>query len=126
MSETERQQVGRSAEDRAVRLLEAAGLTILVRNYLCRMGELDIVALADTAAGAATLLVIAEVRMRASSDYGGAAGSITYAKQRRIVLATRHLLAARPQLQKLPIRFDVVLVPSGAAAPEWLRAAFDA
>jgi putative endonuclease len=124
VSETERQRSGRSAEDRAVRLIEAAGLSVLVRNYLCRMGELDIVA--QSGAGAGAVLVIVEVRLRASADFGGAAASVTRTKQRRIVLATRHLLAARPQLQKLPIRFDVVVVPSGNGVPEWLRAAFDA
>ena len=40
-----RQRIGTSAEDRAADHLEAAGLRLLVRNYRCRMGELDLVAL---------------------------------------------------------------------------------
>lgn len=115
-----RRQIGGDAEARAVQHLCAAGLVLLHRNYLCRMGELDIVARHGTT------LVVAEVRLRASARYGGAAASITRAKQRRIVLATRHLLARYPSLQKLPIRFDAVLVPPGAGAIEWLRGAFDA
>lgn len=84
------------------------------------MGELDIVA-RDGAT-----LVVAEVRLRASAQFGGAAASITRAKQRRIVLATRHLLARYPSLQRLPVRFDALLVPANEGPIEWLRGAFDA
>ena len=115
-----RAQLGCDAEARAARQLEAAGLEILHRNYLCRMGELDIVA-RDGA-----VLVVAEVRLRSSTRYGGAAASITHAKQRRIVRATRHLLARYPSLQRMPIRFDAMLVPPGDGPIEWLRGAFDA
>ena len=112
--------IGRGAEERAAHPLCAAGLVVLYRNYRCRMGELDIVARHGPT------LVVAEVRLRASARYGGAAASITRAKRRRIVLATRHLLARYPALQKLPIRFDAVLVTPGNGEIEWLRAAFDA
>jgi len=66
------------------------------------------------------------VRLRSRDDYGGAAASVTSRKQRKIVRATRHLLAVRPALAGLPIRFDVLVVPADAAPIEWLRGAFDA
>ncbi len=116
----DRAQIGRGAEERAAQHLRAAGLVLLHRNYLCRRGELDIVA-RDGAT-----LVVAEVRLRASTQFGGAAASITRAKQRRIVFATRHLLARYPSLQRLPIRFDALLVSADDAPIEWLRGAFDA
>ena len=116
----DRHQIGLHAEERAARHLRAAGLILLHRNYRCRLGELDLVA-RDGAT-----LVVAEVRLRASTQFGGAAASITRAKQRRIVLATRHLLARYPSLQRLPIRFDALLVPADDGPIEWLRAAFDA
>jgi len=103
-----------------VQHLSAAGLELLHCNYRCRMGELDIVA-RDGA-----VLVVAEVRLRSSARYGGAAASITHAKQRRIVRATRHLLARYPSLQRFAVRFDAVLVPPGEGPIEWLRGAFDA
>ena len=124
-STNERQLLGVGAEARAARHLRATGLELLHQNYRCRMGELDIVAL-DRARLDRAVLVVAEVRLRSSSRYGGAAASITTAKQRRIVRATRHLLARYPALQKLPVRFDAVLVPPGDGAIEWIRAAFDA
>ena len=112
------QQLGGCAEQRAARLLCAAGLTILHRNYLCRLGELDIVAREGST------LVVVEVRLRSTQRYGGAAASITLAKRQRIVRATRHLLARYPDLQKLPVRFDAVLMATRDGPLEWLRAAF--
>ena len=74
-------------------------------------------------------LVFVEVRQRADDSHGGAAASISGAKQQRIVLAARHYLMrfASPP----PCRFDVVLVngalgAKAGAAIEWLPAAFDA
>jgi putative endonuclease len=116
----ERHRRGCDAEARAAQHLSAAGLELLRCNYRCRMGELDIIA-RDGA-----VLVVAEVRLRSSARYGGAAASITHAKQRRIVRATRHLLARYPTLQRLPVRFDAVLVPMGDGPVEWLKGAFNA
>lgn len=116
----DRRQIGQHAEERAAQFLKAAGLVVLHRNYLCRRGELDIVA-----RDGPTLAVV-EVRLRASAQFGGAAASITRSKQRRIVIATRHLLARYPSLQRLPVRFDALLVPHDDAGIEWIKAAFDA
>lgn len=116
----DRQKLGSDAEARAAALLEAAGLEILVRNYRCRTGELDIVARDHG------VLVVAEVRMRSSNQYGGAAASIGWQKQRRIVRATRHLLARQPQLALLPVRFDALLSGSATQPLEWIKGAFDA
>ena len=117
---SDRQQLGSAAEERAAQHLGAAGLQILVRNYRCRMGELDLVA------RQANTLIVAEVRMRSDSRFGGAAASITWSKRRRIVRATRHLLARHPRLQKCAIRFDAVLVDGADGRIEWIRGAFDA
>ncbi len=114
----ERRLLGTGAESRAARQLRAAGLELLQQNYRCRMGELDLVAREGD------MLVVAEVRLRTSARFGGAAASITRAKQRRIVRATRHLLARYPAMQRLRIRFDALLVPAGEGEIEWIRNAF--
>jgi putative endonuclease len=117
-----RQQLGRAAEDAAVALLQAQGVTILLRNYRCRMGELDIVAQA-----APDLLLVVEVRARSRSDFGGGAGSVDAGKQRRIVRAATHLLMVRSDLRRLRARFDVIDVQAGPARElrcQWLQAAF--
>ena len=120
---TRRQQSGRRAEELAAEFLRAAGCEILERNYRRRLGELDIIA------RCAGVLVIAEVRMRASNAFGGAAASVTPVKQRRIVRAAQQLLQQHPELARLPVRFDVLVVsnPDGPAhSVEWIKHAFEA
>jgi putative endonuclease len=118
---TTTKQRGDAAEAAALTHLQAAGLRLVARNYRTPGrggGEIDLI-VRDPRDGT---LVFVEVRQRASRTHGGAGGSITGVKQRRIVFAARHYLMklASPP----PCRFDVVLVePQGI---EWIVAAFDA
>jgi putative endonuclease len=112
---------GEAAEDAALRFLAAQGLTLLARNYRCRMGEIDLVMRHGGS------LVFVEVRARDGSDYGGAAASVGPRKQRRLVTAARHYLMTHPRAARLPARFDVVAFSGcdGENSPHWIRAAFD-
>ena len=119
----ERARTGRQAEERARRTLEAHGLRLLERNYRVargrsrRGGEIDLI-LRDRDG----TLVFVEVRARRDASRGGAAASIGFAKQARIVYAARHYLARLDHLP--PCRFDVVAIDGDHI--EWLRAAFSA
>jgi putative endonuclease len=118
---TPRQRSGQRAEELAAAYLRAAGCEIVLRNYRCRLGELDIIA------RRADVLIVAEVRTRASSAYGGAAASVDHRKQRRLIRAASRLLQERGDLARLPVRFDVIVVsdPEGAKpAIEWIQHAF--
>jgi len=120
---TSRQQSGQRAEQLAADFLRAAGCQILLCNFRRRLGELDIVARSRD------VLVVAEVRTRASTAYGGAAASVTHGKQRRIARAAAQLLQQRADLARLPVRFDVVVVtdPDGITPRvEWIQHAFEA
>jgi putative endonuclease len=119
----DRARIGRDAEDAATRYLESHQLRIIARNYRCRTGELDIIA--ETASG---VVVIAEVRMRADQRFGGAAASVDWRKQRRILRAARHLIVTQPALGRRAMRFDVLdLAPAAAGYRiEWIQHAFDA
>jgi putative endonuclease len=113
-------QRGDAAEDAALGHLQAAGLRLVARNYRTPGrggGEIDLI-MRDARDGT---LVFVEVRRRATAAHGGAAGSITGAKRRRIVFAARHYLSRLRALP--PCRFDVVLVEERI---EWIRGAFDA
>jgi len=118
---TERQQIGQVAEDLAAGFLRAKGLEILDRNYRCRLGEIDVIARERE------VLVIAEVRARASNAYGGAAASVDLRKQRRLIRAASQLLQRRKDLARMPVRFDVIVV-SGISTEnphvEWIKHAF--
>jgi putative endonuclease len=112
----DRRQAGSLAENTACAFLETQGFEIVARNFLRRVGELDIVA------RRADLLVVAEVRMRSSDAFGGAAASIDARKQRRIAATAALFLQAHPRLRRCAVRFDVLLVRDGSV--EWLRHAF--
>jgi putative endonuclease len=119
---TQRQRAGQRAEQLAAEFLRAQGCEILERNYRRRLGELDLVARERG------VLVIAEVRTRASAAFGGAAASVDRRKQQRIARAALQLLQQRADLARLPVRFDVLVV-SGLEGPqprvEWIRHAFE-
>ena len=119
---TWRQRIGLRAEDAAAAYLRAHGARILLRNYRCRCGELDIVAQLGESE-----LAIVEVRTRSSSAYGGAAASVDAAKRQRLVRAASLLLQQRRDLAKLRARFDVIVVTNPFAdVPHiaWIKHAF--
>lgn len=118
---TQRRQAGDQAEEAAVGLLEGRGYRILDRNYLCREGELDIVA------EQGPVVCFIEVRMRSTATWGDPALTVSHAKQRRIVKAALRYLFAH-DLRDRMIRFDVVSVLGRAdqAVLEHIPNAFDA
>ena len=111
---------GDAAEDAALAHLQDAGLLLVARNYRTPGrggGEIDLIMRDPRDA----TLVFVEVRQRTRGTHGGAGGSITHVKQRRIVFAARHYLLKLRTLP--PCRFDVVLVEERIT---WLQGAFDA
>lgn len=76
---------GRRGEDKAAQYLIESGWEILERNWRCREGEADIIAL-DPATDS---LVVVEVKSRSGVGFGSPLETITYAKARRL----RHLAA---------------------------------
>src|SRR6476646_3341927 len=113
---------GARAEELCAELLRRAGLRVLARNWRCRHGEIDLVA------EEGATLVFAEVRYRRDERYGGAAESVTAAKQARLVAAARFYLMRRPEASsERPCRFDVLLLDSlEAGRIRWIRNAFAA
>jgi putative endonuclease len=112
--------VGDAAEAAALEYLLDQGLRLVERNYRTPGrggGEIDLIMRAQDGT-----LVFVEVRKRASGTHGGAAASVGFAKQRRIIFAARFYLMGLAKLP--PCRFDVIaLEPTGV---QWLQAAFDA
>jgi len=115
--------VGDRAEDLALAHLQQQGLRLVCRNYRLAGGphqrgaEIDLILRAPDGT-----LVFVEVRARRGVGHGGAAGSVTGAKQRRIVRAAQHYLMGLATLP--PCRFDVVVIEGDSL--QWLPAAFDA
>ena len=109
---------GKQAEDLAARFLVKRGLSILARNFRCRGGEIDLVCRDGKA------IVFVEVRLRRNPGFGGAGASITPTKQRRIILAAQHYLAAHARADS-DCRFDCVLLDGLSENNlDWVRDAF--
>lgn len=109
-------QRGALAEDRALAYLQRQGLAPVVRNYRCKGGEIDLIMRA-----ADGTLVFVEVRQRRGGGFGGAAQSVTPAKQRRVLHAAAQYLATLDGVP--PCRMDVVAMDAGRI--DWLPGAFD-
>jgi putative endonuclease len=107
-SEDPRQRLGAIGERLAATHLEAAGYTIVERNFRTRHGELDIVA-----AGARSL-VFCEVKTRIARGPPGPFGpfsAVGVRKRRRVRAMAREWLAARhgPELSFAEeLRFDAI------------------
>ncbi|UTY57262.1 YraN family protein [Massilia sp. erpn] len=111
MARTSQQLTGQASEDAALEHLLGQGLQLVERNFRCKVGELDLI-MRDGSA-----LVFVEVRRRASKRFGGAAASITPAKQQRMLRAAQfYLLRCQPLP---PCRFDVIAIDGGELV--WLR-----
>jgi putative endonuclease len=118
---TPRKEAGDAAEQAAFEYLLERGLKPLIRNYRCRGGEIDLVMLDRE------VLALIEVRLRRNSHFGGAAASVTNSKQKRIGIASRHLLMTRRELSRYRARFDVMAIQGAAQDDfqiEWIKDAF--
>lgn len=115
-AQTSRQVQGQAGEDAALAHLLRQGLTLVMRNFRCKAGEIDLILHEQGS------LVFVEVRKRASREYGGAAASITPAKQRRLLRAAQFFLLR--YTSPPPCRFDVVAIDGKHLT--WLKNAIEA
>ena len=101
---------GKWAEDLVSRWYEQHGYGIVARNWRCKRGELDVVACKNG------VLVVCEVKARASNAFGTPAEAVTPAKQLKVRRATADfrasLRASNDPLLSLvkSVRFDVACV----------------
>jgi putative endonuclease len=111
---------GQQAERLACDYLRSHGLTLLERNFSCRLGELDLIMQdGDT-------LVFVEVKYRKNADYGHGSEAVDRHKQQKLVRAAQFYLQQQPRFQDLPMRFDVVSIEGTQQRIEWLANAFPA
>ncbi|WP_395298857.1 YraN family protein [Enterobacter hormaechei subsp. xiangfangensis] len=112
-----RKQTGDAWELKARRWLEGKGLRFVAANVRGRGGEIDLI-MKD-----GQTIVFVEVRFLQSSRFGGAAASVTLAKQQKL-LQTAHLWLARHNgsFDTVDCRFDVVAFTGNAI--DWLKNAF--
>lgn len=109
---------GVKSEKQALLFLEQQGLSLIYQNYLCKLGEIDLIMLDGET------LVFIEVRFRKNSHFGGGLASITQAKQKKIIRTARHYLS---QLDNEPYcRFDAIAIDGVTNSAQWIKDAFQA
>jgi putative endonuclease len=103
---------GNRSERAAERFLRRLGYRIVARNFACRHGELDLVAVDGSC------VVFVEVRSTEGGDPTTAAASVGDAKQRRLTDLALHFLQTHCLLNHAA-RFDVLAIswPSNRAEP---------
>lgn len=122
VNKTEKRKFGDRGEELAASHLEAKGYTVIARNFSCRAGELDIVAVKDG------LLCFAEVKTRSFSShaFGRPCEAVDWKKQRRLLTTAGVFLKLNPQLRCLQPRMDIIEVEliGSAARVNHIESAF--
>jgi putative endonuclease len=102
---------GNLAEQAAAAFLQARGYHILERNFRCRGGEIDLIALDGST------LVFIEVKLRRTLQRGAPIEAVTPVKQARVMRAAQSYLAYCGRVFAR-IRFDVISVMRTSARSE--------
>lgn len=109
---------GLEAEKLAATYLQNHGLKLILQNYHCRFGEIDLIMMEGKT------LVFVEVRLRKNQQFGNAGTSITAQKKQKLILTAQHYLQTYGESQ---CRFDALLMSKlDTASIEWVRNAFEA
>lgn len=93
--------IGKIGEDLAVKYLERTGYKILEKNFECRQGEIDIIALDKNE------IIFIEVKTRTNIKYGHPIEAVNGIKQKHLLKAVKYYLYSR-NLENEYVRIDVV------------------
>lgn len=94
--------IGSEGEKRVAEFLRRRGFSIIKRNYLCRYGEIDIIAENQE------FLLFVEVKTRKEQSLVSGAQAVDAFKQKRILLTANDYIA-KTESEKQP-RFDIAEV----------------
>ena len=116
----QRKELGKKGEEIAIHFLKKKGYRILERNYVCKMGEMDIIAREkDT-------LAFIEVKTRTSTIFGPPQLAVNLTKQMQLSKVALYFLKEK-KLEDVKARFDVVAILLGPKGEEieLIKDAFD-
>lgn len=95
--------LGKKGEDVAVKYLEKKGYTILERNFMCKQGEIDVIALDKE------YVVFIEIKSRTNMEYGLPSEAVTKRKLKHILKVATYYLYIR-NLENENVRIDAIEV----------------
>ena len=117
---TEKKELGKKGEQLALRYLKKSGYRIIQTNYVCKLGEMDIIAQENDT------LAFIEVKTRTSTTFGPPQLAVNSAKQMQLSKVALYFLKEK-KLEDTKARFDVVAIllrPRGEEI-ELIKDAFD-
>ena len=94
--------LGQWAEQQALEFLQAQGFVLIVMNYHCRYGEIDLIVQKNQE------LIFVEVKARSATRYAQSYETISFSKQKKIMKSALCFLNTHPQFQHFYCRFDVI------------------
>jgi putative endonuclease len=101
---TKRSELALTGETLAAAYLEKNNCSVVARNYRCRYGEIDVIALDGME------LIFAEVKTRSSGSLRTAEESVTALKQTKLTKSAHMFLQENGLYNQLSCRFDVIAV----------------
>jgi putative endonuclease len=104
-------EIGLRGEAIAQDYLKKHGYKIVLTNYRCRFGEIDIIAQEKSC------LVFIEVRARSSDDFGTPEETITPRKKDKLIKSASYYLSSHNNLPPL-IRFDFIGITMVGKGPQ--------
>ncbi|MDO5145431.1 MAG: YraN family protein [Eubacteriales bacterium] len=113
-----RKKAGRLGETAAASFLESQGVRILLRNFYCRQGEIDLIAKEGE------VFLAVEVKWRRNKKQGQPCEAVDLRKQRKICRAYDYFRLKYDLDEYVPARFDVVEV-DGDYQCRWIKNAFE-
>ena len=109
---------GKIGETTAVKHLENKNYKILSRNFRCKYGEIDIIAIN------LNTLVFFEVKSWKTYNIQDLEYSINNRKQKRIIDSATHYISCNEDLENYLVRFDVLFIDSQTKKIEHLMNAY--
>jgi len=94
--------LGQRGEEAACRYLKKQGYNIVARNYRCRSGEIDVIAIIENQ------IVFVEVKTRHSLHFGSPAEAVSKEKMRHLIICTECFFTFYKQYADLQRRIDVI------------------
>lgn len=99
-----KRKTGEDWESCACEYLEQQGMKIVVRNFHCRIGEIDIIGYHNG------YLVFIEVKYRKDNRLGTPEEAVNYNKQRKICMVSDYYRCSHKIAEDCSIRYDVVAI----------------
>ena len=113
-----RKQAGQNGETVAAAFLEKEGVRILMRNFRCKFGEIDLIGKDHDS------FLVVEIKMRSTKRQGLPCEAVDWRQQRKIC-RTYDFFRMKYQISDfVPVRFDIVEVNHNDEC-HWIQNAFE-